>query len=66
MMKCKEYVFKLTSGQLKEAPLSERLWATQHRLVCRHCRAFTRNDERISAILQNYKAQLTSPDQSTD
>ena len=38
MMRCKEYIFKLTSGQLAEAEWPERFGAAQHRLTCRHCR----------------------------
>jgi hypothetical protein len=59
MMKCKEYIFKLTSGQLQEADLSDRFWAAQHRMACRHCRAFTRNDVRLDGILQSYKDHVT-------
>jgi hypothetical protein len=59
MMTCKEYVFKLTSGQLEEADRLERFWALQHRLMCRHCRAFTRNNQRLDGILAAYQDQLT-------
>lgn len=62
MMTCKEYVFKLTSGQLEEADRLERFWAGQHRLMCRHCRAFTRNDQRLDGILAGYKDQITQAD----
>jgi hypothetical protein len=65
MMKCKEYIFKLTSGQLQEAALGERLWAAQHRMVCTNCRAFTRNDRRVSTILQGYKKHVISPDKTS-
>ncbi|WP_374320209.1 hypothetical protein [Aquabacterium sp.] len=61
---CKDYIFKLTSGQLKEAGLVDKVRATSHRLVCRHCRAFTRNDARLDAILQNYQAHLAEPDET--
>jgi hypothetical protein len=66
MMTCKDYIFKLTSGQLAEAGRVERLWAAQHRLICRHCRAFTRNDRRLDDILQGYKAHLSTPDEPSD
>ena len=59
---CRDYIFKLTSGQLKEAGLVERLRAAEHRLVCRHCRAFTRNDARLDTILRTYQAHLETPD----
>ena len=63
MMRCNEYVFKLTSGQLADAEWPERFWAAQHRLICRHCRAFSANDARLSAILSRYQDQLTQPDE---
>ena len=63
MMRCKEYVFKLTSGQLEEGAWTDRFWAAQHRLMCRHCRAFTANDERLSQLLQSYRNHLTRPDE---
>ncbi|MGE5450503.1 MAG: hypothetical protein ACM3VZ_01495 [Acidobacteriota bacterium] len=61
MMKCKDYVFRLTSGQLQSAPADERIEARLHWMVCRHCRAFTRNDARLDAILTDYKGRLQSP-----
>lgn len=60
-MKCKEYVFKLTSGQLDDAPLDERLQAKLHVAICKYCRAFTRNDAKLDAILAGYKDHLTQP-----
>jgi hypothetical protein len=63
-MKCREYIFKLTSGQLEEADLLVRLKATQHRLSCRNCRAFTRNDKRLDDMLMGYEAHLSKPDAS--
>ena len=63
MMRCNEYVFKLTSGQLAEAEWPERFWAAQHRLICRHCRAFSANDARLSEILSRYQDRLTQPDE---
>lgn len=59
MMSCKTYIFKLTSGQLKEAGLVETLWAAQHRLMCRRCRAFARNDKKLDGLLAGYRAVLT-------
>lgn len=53
-MKCREYIFKLTSGQLAQAGLLDQLEATAHRWSCRHCRAFTRNDEALDRILTGY------------
>ena len=62
-MKCKEYVFKLTSGQLDEAPLGERMQARMHRLACKACRAFTHNDQKLGTVLADYKKHLTEQDQ---
>lgn len=60
-MKCRQYIFKLSSGQLDEAGLAERLEATRHRWSCRHCRAFTRNDAQLNRILADYQAYITTP-----
>ncbi len=65
MMTCKQYVFQLGSGQLNEADTGTRLQARLHRLMCRHCRAFTRNDQALSAILQAARERATAP-QPTD
>lgn len=62
MMTCKDYIFKLTSGQVHDAGRFERLLALQHRLMCSRCRAFTKNDERVSEILDRYREQLLKPD----
>ena len=62
-MKCAQYIFKLTSGQLGEdAPASERAQAALHRLVCRHCRDFARNDAALDDILGAYRQALQTPD----
>lgn len=64
MMNCREYIFKLTSGQLSQAGSIERFWAAQHRWICTRCRTFTRNDQQLDAILDNYREHLVQP-QST-
>lgn len=61
MMKCREYIFKLTSGQLAQATGFERLMAWQHRMMCHRCRAFTQNDARLNDILASYREQLLKP-----
>lgn len=63
MMKCRQYVFLLTSGQLEEAGWLTRTQASQHRLMCRHCRAFTRNDQALDRIMAGYRDRLTSDDE---
>lgn len=63
MMNCRDYIFKLTSGQLKQATNLDRFWAAQHRLICRRCRSFSRNDQQLDTILDDYREHLT---QSSD
>lgn len=60
-MKCKEYIYRLTSGQLAQAGLVDRFWAAQHRMVCKRCTAFTRNDARLDDIVQGYREHLARP-----
>lgn len=62
MMKCKQYIFLLTSGQLRDAPAAVRLDAGLHRLLCRYCRTFTRNDARLDAILDARRGDLRRDD----
>lgn len=57
---CREYIFLLTSGQLDDPDWNLKLRATQHRLACRRCRAFTRNDEALDRILGEQKARSES------
>ena len=61
MMKCREYVFKLTSGQLAHATGFERFLALQHRMMCGRCRAFTKNDAHLDRILKSYRERLLTP-----
>ncbi|WP_375211954.1 hypothetical protein [Aquabacterium sp.] len=61
-MRCKEYVFLLSSGQLAEAPLGTRLAGAAHRLMCRHCRAFTANDRALSAVLAQHAERVQEGD----
>lgn len=60
-MKCKEYIYRLTSGQLAQAGLVEKFWAMQHRMICRRCTAFTRNDARLNEIVLGYREHLARP-----
>lgn len=69
MMNCKQYVFSLTSGQLDEAPTRVRMEARVHRWMCPYCRAFTRNDTALTAVLTQYRQQgqmLSAPPQDTE
>lgn len=57
-MKCKDYIFKLTSGQLDDAPADQRLQAKFHLMICKYCRAFTRNDAKLDTVLAGYREQV--------
>lgn len=63
MMNCRDYIFKLSSGQLSTAGRVERFWAAQHRWICTRCRAFTHNDRQLDAILDGYREHLAQPEQ---
>ena len=54
-MNCQRYIFELTSGRLAEADLPTRAQARLHRLICVHCRTFTRNDEALSQVLDTWR-----------
>lgn len=54
-MTCKEYIYQLTSGQLRQAPFSVKLEARMHRIICKYCRAFTRNDDQLDKIITGYR-----------
>jgi hypothetical protein len=61
-MNCQTYIFKLSSGQLEEAGTVERLWATQHRLMCGKCRAFTKNDAQLTRIMAEHQQRAWAPE----
>lgn len=54
-MTCKEYIHLLTSGQLANASLGVKMDARLHRMICKYCRSFTKNDKHLDDILQRYK-----------
>jgi len=62
MISCQRFVFLLTSGELEESGWLTRLQAGQHRLVCRHCRAFAANDLKLGEILSAQRERLQRPD----
>lgn len=59
-MKCREYIFQLTSGQAEEAGPAAKLAAWQHRMICFRCRAFTRNNDALQNMLKGYSEHITS------
>ncbi|HEX5277028.1 MAG TPA: hypothetical protein VFW42_05105 [Fluviicoccus sp.] len=65
-MKCREYIFQLTSGQLRDAPKALRLEAAMHRMMCRYCRTFTRNDAALDRILAGYRESLQKPEDARE
>lgn len=62
-MRCKEYIFRLTSGQLAESGLGVKLAARYHCLLCPRCRRFTRNNRQLDKLLDGYRQHLKQPDQ---
>ncbi len=64
MINCQRFVFLLTSGELQESGWLTRLQAGQHRLMCRHCRAFAANDRLLDDIVRAQRERLQTPDQS--
>ncbi|GAB2815431.1 hypothetical protein GCM10027276_15410 [Comamonas piscis] len=64
-MKCRDYIFQLTSGQLEDAGTATKIAAWQHRMICFRCRAFTRNDQALQDILSGYGDQLQHPHMPT-
>lgn len=63
MISCQRFVFLLTSGELEEAGWLTRLQAGQHRLACRHCRAFAANDRRLDDIVRAQRERWLQPDE---
>lgn len=64
LIDCKTYVFLLSSGQLAadaSPPTALRAQARVHRWTCRHCRAFTRNDDALSRLLRAHPGRLPPP-----
>lgn len=59
-MKCRDYIFQLTSGQLEDAGTATQIAAWQHRMICFRCRAFTRNDRALQDMLKGYNDHLQS------
>ncbi len=62
MMKCREYVFLVSSKAMNEATLRERMNAFAHRMICDKCRAFTRNDQQLDVWLRQFRESLQAAD----
>lgn len=70
-MKCRDYVFGLTSGQWEDAAWPTRLASGLHRAMCVRCRRFSANDARLLALAARllalaarYRGWLTGEDAS--
>ena len=63
-MKCREFIFLQTSGQLGEARFGMRSAATVHRWMCVKCRGFARNDAILDGVLGDWRQRLTQADPS--
>lgn len=64
MMKCKEYIFLLTSGQMKTAAPVVRINGFVHTTMCKPCRTFKANDQRLDGMLKDYREDLSArPDE---
>lgn len=59
-MKCIDFVFYQSSGQLtdRDRPLGLKQRAMFHVWTCRACRKFKRNDELLGQFVQRYREQI--------
>lgn len=57
-MRCKEFVFLQSSGQINELGWAQKSMTLSHAWICGACRAFRNNDELISRYLTQFKADL--------
>lgn len=62
MMTCRDYIFILSSGQLDHASKGLKIQAAAHRMICKKCRTFTRNDRALDGLLEDYRQRLKQPD----
>lgn len=63
MISCRRFTDLVASGELDESGWFGRVQAGQHRLMCRRCRAFQRNDRLLDDIVQAHRDRLQSPDE---
>lgn len=62
MMKCREYIFLISSGKIDEASVGVRLEAGMHGLICKYCRGFSRNNKQLDKMLTAYREELKKPE----
>jgi hypothetical protein len=62
-MKCREFVFLQSSGQLAEpgTAATTRARARMHRWMCSACRAFAANDRALDGLLDGWRDRLQQP-----
>jgi hypothetical protein len=63
MMKCREYIFLISSGKIDDVAVAVRLEAGMHRLICKYCRGFSRNNKQLDKMLAAYRAELKKSEQ---
>lgn len=57
-MKCQQYVFLVSSGQLTRASTTQKGLAKAHYLMCPNCRNFTKNDALLTRVVQAHKQKM--------
>lgn len=58
MLRCDEFVFVQSSGQIHEMGAFKKVQTLSHVWVCRNCRNFRRNDALLSRFVQQLKQEL--------
>ena len=64
MLRCDDFVFLQSSGQLDEMSRMKKAKTLTHVWVCRKCRQFRRNDQLLTKLVQQLKAKLLHDDQA--
>ena len=62
-MRCKDFVFLQSSGQIPAMGWWRRSSTLAHVWICRHCRSFRHNDELLTAYVAQLKAHWDVADQ---
>ena len=57
-MRCKDFVFLQSSGQINEMGQVKKTMTLSHVWICGACRTFRHNDELLSRYLTQFKANL--------
>jgi anti-sigma factor RsiW len=63
MLKCREVVDLVGTGEWRTAPLGRRLGLALHIAMCRHCRRYTLSLRRIgNAVRRLYRSEAADPE----